>query len=643
MHPHAHAHAHVGLRLAIALMAALTAAPAPAQTVLPVAPQVAELVRCERLVTTHPVQAQDAARQVLAASGLTADQRVSATTCLGMAQVLSGDAEAAAATLEQARQLLDAPGVSDMGRMEGRMRLAALLARQGRIDEALALQEQNLAAARQAGVVPIQIEALRFMAQVRSTEFDDPEGALPYFQQAYDLHRVLVRRSGRPNPPLVYDLGYTLMLLGRHADADARFVEAAAEAAKIPELAGMSDRIASHRAEIARLNGDPAAAEPQLAAVVARQRSAGDLVGEAVTLQRLASARLDLGRAQDALAPATESLAAAERGNFSAEIRESLMTLALVHDALGQAPVAAEFAARARELARGEDRQRAAQRLARMQAQAAATDLSAEAAAGQLDQAGAALLRNIALGALAVLVPLTVFLLLRARRRHRRLEALSVTDALTGLPDRRGASPRLQARQAGSPRAVVLLIEVDHFKQVNDRFGHDGGDRVLVQIARCLRDACDPGDLVARWGGEEFLVLREDTSQEAAFALAAHLRAQVESLPIEAAGDQPQQLSVSIGVASLPLFPDGAGWQDAVRAADRALYAAKHSGRNAWVGLWGMAAGTNVDAALADVHGALAQGAFAVGGNRPIDWSGPHGAPVASGEAGPVRAGGTSR
>ena len=150
--------------------------------------------------------------------------------------------------------------------------------------------------------------------------------------------------------------------------------------------------------------------------------------------------------------------------------------------------------------------------------------------------------------------------------------------------------------------------------------------------------------LYRSWATASFdLVLREDTSQEAAFALAAHLRAQVESLPIEAAGDQPQQLSVSIGVASLPLFPDGAGWQDAVRAADRALYAAKHSGRNAWVGLWGMAAGTNVDAALADVHGALAQGAFAVGGNRPIDWSGPHGAPVASGEAGPVRAGGTSR
>ena len=168
----------------------------------------------------------------------------------------------------------------------------------------------------------------------------------------------------------------------------------------------------------------------------------------------------------------------------------------------------------------------------------------------------------------------------------------------------------------------MLLIDVDRFKAVNDRFGHDGGDRVLAQVARCLREACDAGDLVARWGGEEFLVLREDTSQEAAFALAAHLRAQIESLKVESAAGEPQQLSVSIGVVPLPLFPAGAGWQEAVRAADRALYAAKRSGRNAWVGLWGVAEGVDAGRALADMQAALAEGWFEVGGNRPTDWSG---------------------
>ena len=612
----------VTLRLAVALMATLAAAPAMAQTVLPMAPQAADLARCGRLVTTHPAEAEVVARAVLGAPAVTADQRLSATACLGMAQAVSGQAQAAAATLDEAGPLLDAPGVSPIGRLEAQMRLAAVLARLDRSDEALEMQEQVLAGAREHGIVPIQIEALRFMAQVRSTQFDDPEGALPYFQQAYDLHRVLAKTTRTPHPPLSYDLAYTLFLLGRYPQADAVFAEAAAGASAFPELAGMSDRIASHRAEIARLNGDAAAAEPQLAAVAARQRSASDLVGEAVTLQRLANARVDLGRAQEALAPATQALEAAEHGNLTAEIRESLEALARVHDALGQPAVAAGYAARARAMVRSQDRQRTARQLARMQAQAASSDLSAEAVAVQIDQARATLLRNIALGALVVLVPLVAFLLLRARRRQRRLEALSVTDPLTGLPDRRGASERLDALHAGSPRAAVLLVDVDHFKAVNDRFGHDGGDRVLAQVARCLREACDAGDLVARWGGEEFLVLREDTSQEAAFALAAHLRAQIESLKVESAAGEPQQLSVSIGVVPLPLFPAGAGWQEAVRAADRALYAAKHSGRNAWVGLWGVAEGVDAGRALADVQAALAEGWFEVGGNRPTDWSG---------------------
>ena len=630
------------VRLVVVVLALGAATSAMAQTVLPVAPQGQALERCNKLVVVRPSEAEAAAREVLGASGTTPDQRLAATTCMAVAQAVSGQTEAGTATLDQALALLDAPGVTATGRLDGLMRLASMLARLKRLDEALAMQEQVLVAARERGIVPMQIESLRFMAAIRASEFDDPQGALPYFRQAYDLHRALVGANGAIHPPLSYDLGYTLMNLGQYEEADAKFTEAATGAAAIPELAGMGDLIASHRAEIARLRGDPGAAEPQLAAVLLRQRVAGDLAGEAVTLQRLAHARLDLGRAQEALEPGREALAVAERVGLTGEQRAALQVLADTFTALGQHEAADLHAARARDLGHNLDREAAARRLAGMQA-LATRDLAPEVVAGRIGEERREMLRNVAVVALVVLALAALMLLARARRRHRRLLALSVTDALTGLPDRRGASPRLQALQAGSPRAAVLLIDVDHFKQVNDRFGHDGGDRVLVQIARCLRDACDPGDLVARWGGEEFLVLREDTSQEAAFALAAHLRAQIESLHIEAPGGQPQQLSVSIGVASLPLFPDSAGWEDAVRAADRALYAAKHSGRNAWVGLWGMASGTNVDAALADVHGALAQGAFAVGGNRPIDWSGPHGAPVASGGAGPVRAGGSSR
>lgn len=616
-------------RLFAAVLALGAAVPVVAQTVLPVEPQVQALDRCNKMVVTRPPDAEAAAREVLAASGTTPDQRLAATTCMAVAQLLSGQGDAGAAALDQALALLDARGVTPMGRLDGQMRLASMLVRLDRLDEALAMQEEVLVAARERGIVPMQVESLRFMAVIRAGEFDDPEGALPYFRQAHDLHRVLVGATGAPHPPLSYDLGYTLMLLGQYDEADAMFAEASSGITGMPEMAGMDDRIASHRAEILRLRGDPGAAEPRLAAALARQRASGDRVGEAATLQRLSRAMLDLGRAEEALAPARESLATAEQGNFTAEVRDALYALADIHAALGQHEAAAGHGARAREVGRGLDREAASRRLAGMQA-LATSELAPEAVAGRLDEARKAMLRNVAIGVLVLLALVALLLLARARRRQRRLEAVGFTDAQTGLPDRRGATRRLEALAAdpGTARSALLLIGVDRFKGTGGRIGHDAGDRALLAVARCLRESCDASDLIARWGGEEFLVLREDTSQEAAFALAAHLRARVADLQLDDGAGMSLSLSVSIGAAPLPLFPaaDG-GWQDAMLAADRALYVAKRAGHDAWVGLWGVAPGIAPARVLADVQAALAEGWVVVGGNRPMDWSGTPGGP----------------
>ena len=606
-----------------------------AQTVLPVAPQLQALDRCNKMVVVRPSEAAAAAREVLGASGTTPDQRLAATTCMAVAQLLAGDGEEGAAALDQALLLLDSSGVTPEGRLDGQMRLASMLARLGRLDEALAMQEEVLAAARERDIVPMQVESLRFMAAIRAGEFDDPEGALPYFRQAYDLHRVLVGASGAIHPPLSYDLGYTLMQLGQYEEADAMFVEASAGAAPIPELAGMDDRIASHRAEILRLRGDPGTAEPRLVAALARQRAGGDRVGEAATLQRLARARLDLGRAQEALMPAHESLAVAERGHFSAEVRDALHALADIHAVLGQQEAAAGYAARAREVGRGLDRAAAARRLAAMQA-VAANDLAPKTVAGRIGDERGVMLRNIAIVVLVVLVLLALVLLVLAHRRQHRLESISVTDALTGLPDRRGATQRLEARVAdGAARAALLLVDIDYFEELNERFGHDAGDRALVAVARCVRESCDTGDLVARWGGGTLLVLREDTTQEAMFALAAHLRSRVGDLQFDGGAGAPAPLSASIGAVPLPLFPRGnGGWQGAMRAADRALFVAKRAGRNAWAGLWGVAPAIDPVRALADMRMALAEGWLVVGGNRPMDWSEARPLPAAGMDAG---------
>jgi len=614
-------------------------ATAAAQTVIPMSSQTQALARCERMAAAQPSTAEAAARNVLDASAATADQRLIATACLAAAQLFSGQGEEGAASVDAALALLDAPGVSPAGRLEGQARLPALLVRVYRVDEALAMQEAVVAAARERGIAPMQIEALRFMGQIRAAEFDDPEGALPYFLQAYDLQRSLLGTQATQHPVLSYDLGYTLLVLGRHDEAEAMLAESARAAAAIPEFTGLGDRIASHRAEILRLGGDPGAAERQFAAVLARQREGNDLAGQTVTLQRLARARLDLGRGEEALGPAREALVAAERGRFNAERRDALGLLADVHAALGQREAAADHAKRAREVGRELDRGATARSLARLQAQAA-DELATGTAAGRVGEARMTLLRNGAIVVLGALALGALLLLAHARHRQRGLAVLGATDALTRLPNRRDAVRHIEALETGdTARAALLLLDVDGLKAINERLGYDAGNSALEAVARCLLESCDAGDMVARWSGKEFLVLREDTSQDAAFALAAHLRAQVERLRADDGMGTPLQLSVSIGVASLPLFPGGGGWQDAMRAAERALHLARRAGDNAWIGLWGLAADADPDRTLDDVPAALAEGWFAVGGNRPMDWSVGRPAPMTGAERDAGRSG----
>src|SRR5690606_29338464 len=108
------------------------------------------------------------------------------------------------------------------------------------------------------------------------------------------------------------------------------------------------------------------------------------------------------------------------------------------------------------------------------------------------------------------------------------LTAQGATDPLTGLHNRREGTRLIEALPPASPagegRHALLLVDIDRFKAINDTHGHAVGDRVLAQVAARLRQACEDNDILARWGGEEFLVVRPDASREATFAFADHLR-----------------------------------------------------------------------------------------------------------------------
>ena len=156
-------------------------------------------------------------------------------------------------------------------------------------------------------------------------------------------------------------------------------------------------------------------------------------------------------------------------------------------------------------------------------------------------------------------------------------------DPLTGLLNRRGllrAAERelARAKRHGRPLGLIVL-DLDHFKSVNDRFGHDVGDEVLREFARRLRATARASDVVARYGGEEFVVLLPETDLERAKRAVGRLLAAVSSRPFTThAGNL--VLTASAGVAVYPAH--GRDWAHLFRAADQALYLAKAAGRNRW-------------------------------------------------------------
>ncbi len=176
-----------------------------------------------------------------------------------------------------------------------------------------------------------------------------------------------------------------------------------------------------------------------------------------------------------------------------------------------------------------------------------------------------------------------------------RLEELSFTDPLTGLHNRRYLSRQIPADlsfyerdaayRSGAEVVVFALLDVDHFKGVNDTHGHAAGDRVLEQIGTLLTGLVRRGDYVARWGGEEFLLVFRPLPRHSMAQIGERLCAEIRAHAFELDDGTQCRLTCSVGLVEDPLFPATPrllGWEQMVTLADRALYQAKATGRDAW-------------------------------------------------------------
>lgn len=179
--------------------------------------------------------------------------------------------------------------------------------------------------------------------------------------------------------------------------------------------------------------------------------------------------------------------------------------------------------------------------------------------------------------ALMVAAPIAYGVGLRLQEIHRlndRLEHALHHDLLTGVCTR--TSFHGQAARLGPVPCAVIVADIDHFKGFNDRFGHPAGDEALRHVASILASNCRQDDIIARFGGEEFVLVLRNTTLEQGFDAARRLCRRIRETPVQI-GARGLHVTASFGVSALP--PGGA-IETAIQQADRALYRAKHAGRD---------------------------------------------------------------
>ncbi len=189
-------------------------------------------------------------------------------------------------------------------------------------------------------------------------------------------------------------------------------------------------------------------------------------------------------------------------------------------------------------------------------------------------------------------------------KKTQALAQVSVTDPLTGINNRRFLDRNMPSEMALACRRyhnfseqnaliddadlIFLLIDIDHFKIINDQYGHQAGDIVLIEITQRLKKIARETDYLVRWGGEEFLIIVRETSRKLAANIADRICRIVNEQPFIIKEGLELSLTCSIGFAPFPFhchYPNGVSWQDCIDIADKALYTAKNAGRNAWVGV----------------------------------------------------------
>ena len=173
-------------------------------------------------------------------------------------------------------------------------------------------------------------------------------------------------------------------------------------------------------------------------------------------------------------------------------------------------------------------------------------------------------------------------------RRKQEAEKTAELDFLTGLNNRRSMFHQVEINDKRSDKncqgTTLIMIDLDHFKQVNDTYGHDHGDAVLIQVSDLIKNSLRVTDIVARWGGEEFLILLPKTNIEQGFTVAENIRKTIANCTINYDGIE-HNVTSTLGIAS---YSQHSNFEETIQLADKALYKGKRLGRNQVVRVEGL-------------------------------------------------------
>jgi diguanylate cyclase (GGDEF)-like protein len=574
-------------RLIAALLGLACAAQSFAQT-LPLTID-ERIVACEAAEDAEPERAIALAQSVLdELPALTSTQKTGALGCRGWSLAMLGKREEArrdAYALVAVLQSLE-PSAE---RVRLTRRAGGILHRGGDRVGAIELYARAVADAEAQGLEGERIPLLINLG-VLHAEFEEHERARVNYEQALALMARL--NDYRYEAPVRFNMGLTLNGQKKFADAIPH-LQRTLELVRSTGMGGPMQEVAVSLALASslQLTGDSAAAAELLARVRAMDVRLPDANMRLQRAQIEADQLTDAGDLQGAL-KLIDSIQGSELGDIQhwTWLRHRVTLL----EKLGRFKEAAETLNEAVELREAYLRHQNHERLAALETHLRDREQRLEmerlesVATAQALQLSASLRHKwmIAIAAgLLLLMGLAVVAV--QRRMHRRLDQVSRTDPLTSLANRRDMAERLSRRGAsGEPVSAMFLFDIDLFKHINDEHGHGVGDEVLVAIAGRLRNCLPAECSVARWGGEEFLVLLDDADQIAAQRLIERVR-QAMQAPIDTSIGTLRS-SLSAGFCNLPL-PGASGpraWHFSMQLADSALYLAKRAQRGTWVGYW---------------------------------------------------------